>query len=174
VKLRDAIRGIEGASSPPGRFQPIDRGQEFKVIVDYAHTPDALRRILHAARQLTSSRVILVFGCGGGRDKLKRPQMGQIAAKLTDFFIITTDNPRDEEPAQIIREIEAPLRASNVKNYTVIEDRTHAIKDAIFRAKRDDVVIIAGRGHENFQILKNERIPLNDREIVERTLEGVL
>jgi UDP-N-acetylmuramoyl-L-alanyl-D-glutamate--2,6-diaminopimelate ligase len=170
IKLKDAIRGIEKAKLPPGRFQLIDRGQGFKVIVDYAHTPDALRRVLCAARQVTSGKLILVFGCGGGRDRLKRPLMGQIAAKLTDFFILTTDNPRDEDPLQIIREIEAPLRMERVKNYTIIEDRIHAIRNAISRAQKDDIVIIAGRGHENYQILKEGKILLNDGEVVEQAL----
>lgn len=141
----------------PGRFEPVGD----RVVVDYAHTPDALENLLKNARQITKKRLICVFGCGGDRDKTKRPIMGKIAAKLCDYVIITSDNPRAEEPKKIIQDI---LIGIKTKNYEVIENRAKAIEKAIKISQQGDLVVIAGKGHENYQILGTKKIHFDDRE----------
>ena len=147
----------------PGRFEIVDCGQDFAVVVDYAHTPDALERLLTAARKITKGRLICVFGCGGDRDKDKRPIMGRIASEIADHVIITSDNPRTEKPAQITAEIEAGVKSG--KNYDVIVDRSSAIARGIEIARSGDLVAIAGKGHENYQDLGDKRIYFDDREV---------
>jgi len=159
----DVIKtGLESAVVP-GRFELVDCGQDFAVVVDYAHTPDALERLLSAARKITQGRLICVFGCGGDRDKGKRPIMGRIASEIADHVIITSDNPRTEVPAQIIAEIEAGVKSG--KNYDVIVDRSSAIARGIEIARSGDLVAIAGKGHENYQDFGNKRIHFDDREV---------
>jgi UDP-N-acetylmuramoyl-L-alanyl-D-glutamate--2,6-diaminopimelate ligase len=173
-----AIReGIKRIKSVKGRFQRIDEGQDFLVIVDYAHTPDALKRVLLTAREIITSshgsgsegtssglqqgRIITVFGCGGDRDRGKRPLMGEIATKLSDFVVITNDNPRSEDPDIIISDI---LKGVLGENYVVIPDRREAIIQAIEMAEKGDIVMIAGKGHEGYQEVKGMRFPFSDEE----------
>jgi UDP-N-acetylmuramoyl-L-alanyl-D-glutamate--2,6-diaminopimelate ligase len=151
----------------PGRFQSVDAGQPFTVIVDYAHTDDALRNLTWLARQMTAQsggRVITMFGCGGDRDRTKRPKMGQAAGKGSDFVVATSDNPRSEEPLEILAEIEPGLKTTGVR-YTVEPDRAAAIRLALREAKAGDVVLIAGKGHEKEQILGFTSVPFDDTEV---------
>jgi UDP-N-acetylmuramoyl-L-alanyl-D-glutamate--2,6-diaminopimelate ligase len=151
----------------PGRFQPVDAGQPFTVIVDYAHTDDALRNLIALARQMTAQsggRVITMFGCGGDRDRTKRPKMGQAAGAGSDFVVATSDNPRSEDPLAILAEVESGLKASGVK-YIVEPDRAAAIGLALKEAKAGDVVLLAGKGHEKEQILAGRTIPFDDEQI---------
>ncbi len=158
----------------PGRFQSVNLGQDFLVAVDYAHTPDALKQILKQASELTANRVITVFGAGGDRDASKRPIMGQIAESIADIVIITSDNPRTEEPDSIISDITAGLSTESQCRVIVEPDRRAAIRSAISVAKTGDVVIIAGKGHEDYQILGKKRIHFDDREEAAAALKEVL
>ncbi|MCK5117158.1 MAG: UDP-N-acetylmuramoyl-L-alanyl-D-glutamate--2,6-diaminopimelate ligase [Candidatus Aegiribacteria sp.] len=158
----------------PGRFQSVNLGQDFLVAVDYAHTPDALERILRQASELTANRVITVFGAGGDRDSSKRPIMGQIADSIADIVIITSDNPRTEDPDSIISDITAGLSSESQSRVIVEPDRRAAIRSAISVAQTGDVVIIAGKGHEDYQILGKKRIHFDDREEAAAALEEVL
>ena len=169
----EAIKeGLEAVTSVPGRFERVDLGQGFGVIIDYAHTPDALERLLRAVRKLTEGRVISVFGCGGDRDKGKRPEMGRISAELADHTIVTSDNPRSEDPMEIIEQIVAGMPPGS--SYEVIPDRFEAIGRAIRMARPGDCVVIAGKGHEDYQIIGDERIPFSDREAALEHLREVL
>ena len=156
-------RGIESCPAIPGRFEWIDRGQPFQVFVDYAHTPDALEKVLQTARQLQPGRVLVVFGCGGERDRAKRPAMAQIAEKLADFCWITSDNPRSEDPMQILAEIETGFKARPARHQTEPDRRT-AIRVVLRQAEPGDVVVIAGKGHETCQVLADRTIHFDDRE----------
>lgn len=159
----------------PGRFELVDCGQPFAVVVDYAHTPDGLENILKTARQITRRHIITVFGCGGDRDKTKRPIMGRIAAELSDAVIVTSDNPRSEDPAAIVGEVMAGVREKiGVKAAEAIPDRRQAIFVAIAMAQSGDTVVIAGKGHEDYQILKDETIHFDDREVVRAALGGIV
>lgn len=167
--IKDALENIKGV---PGRFERVDAGQDFTVIVDYAHTPDGLENVLKTARQLTRARLITVFGCGGDRDRKKRPLMGRIAAGYSDYTVITSDNPRTENPAKIIAEIEEGVKPAVEKDrYMVEPDRRQAIRAAVAMAKRDDVVVIAGKGHEDYQIIGTEKFPFDDRLEAKAALE---
>ena len=167
----DTIKtGIEFLSGVPGRLEKIDYGQDFHIYIDFAHTHQALQTILSTIRETTTGRIILVFGCGGDRDRKKRPKMGHIAEKYSDLFWITSDNPRSEDPLKIIHEIQKGVRKKT--SCRVQPDRKIAIEDAISEAKKGDVVIIAGKGHEQYQILQNTLIPFDDREIVRQTLQN--
>jgi UDP-N-acetylmuramoyl-L-alanyl-D-glutamate--2,6-diaminopimelate ligase len=167
------VEGIERLTAVPGRFERVEAGQPFTVLVDYAHTDDALRNVLQAARGLGAGRIIVVFGAGGDRDRTKRPRMGRVAAEYADFTVITSDNPRTEAPMEIIRAIEAGfLQAGHSSRYCVIEDRTAAIYEAVSRARRGDIVIIAGKGHETYQILGHERRPFDDRQVALAALQA--
>lgn len=156
----------------PGRFQPVDAGQPFTVIVDYAHTDDALRNLTTLARQMLKDRggrVITVFGCGGDRDRTKRPRMGQAAGEGSDFVVATSDNPRSENPMTILAEIEPGLKTTGTP-YTIEPDRAAAIRAALAEAKAGDVVLIAGKGHEKGQILADRTIPFDDAEVARAAL----
>jgi UDP-N-acetylmuramyl-tripeptide synthetase len=168
VPLAAIIRALENANSVPGRFELVDAGQPFSVIVDYAHTPDGLENVLQTARRFARRRVIVVFGCGGDRDRTKRPIMGRLAAQYAEVIIATSDNPRSEDPSAILREIEAGIRDAIRPDacYEVIVDRREAIAKALHAAQPDDVVIIAGKGHETYQVLKDKVIDFDDREVV--------
>jgi UDP-N-acetylmuramoyl-L-alanyl-D-glutamate--2,6-diaminopimelate ligase len=157
------IKGIETLKGIPGRFERIDMGQDFEVIVDYAHTPDALENVLKSAKEVCRGRLIAVFGCGGDRDKGKRPLMGKIASEIADYTIITSDNPRTENPENIIEEIEQGLSGQS-KSYAIQSDRKKAIRIALTKARTDDFVVIAGKGHEDYQILGITKIHFSDRE----------
>jgi UDP-N-acetylmuramoyl-L-alanyl-D-glutamate--2,6-diaminopimelate ligase len=167
--------GISGINGVPGRFEPVDAGQPFEVLVDYAHTPDSLQNVLSEGRKLVpdGSRLIVVVGCGGDRDRGKRPQMGEIARRLADVTVITSDNPRTEDPDAIIGEIVAGATVGQ-SDLIVEPDRRDAIKMAIERAGDGDVVIIAGKGHERGQERDGVITPFDDREVARDVLGGVL
>lgn len=168
----DIIKGLESISIVPGRFQMVPESKSFGVIVDYAHTPDGLENILKTARKLTSRRLLLVFGCGGDRDRTKRPVMGEIAARLADFSIITSDNPRTEDPHKIIEDIEAGFQNITPKPaYQKETDRAKAIRQIIAMAEDTDLVMIAGKGHETYQDFGDRRIHFDDREVAREALK---
>lgn len=158
---------LESFDSVPGRFELVDAGQPFSVIVDYAHTPDGLENILKTAKQFAEGNIIVVFGCGGDRDRTKRPIMGRLAVEYGNIVIATSDNPRTEDPETILKDIEVGIyqALTNDKKYDMIVDRYEAIKRAISLAEPRDIVIIAGKGHETYQILKDKTIPFDDREV---------
>ncbi|MBM3252947.1 MAG: UDP-N-acetylmuramoyl-L-alanyl-D-glutamate--2,6-diaminopimelate ligase [Candidatus Omnitrophica bacterium] len=162
-------KGVETLEGVKGRLEELSYGQPFKVFIDYAHTDDALRNILGILKPLTRGRLIVVFGCGGDRDRAKRPLMGRVATEFADYVIITNDNPRSEEPTLIANEICNGF-IDNFRNYTVILDRYSAIKEALRVAKNDDIVVIAGKGHETYQVLKDKVIHFDDKEVVESIL----
>ncbi|MCL5005471.1 MAG: UDP-N-acetylmuramoyl-L-alanyl-D-glutamate--2,6-diaminopimelate ligase [Acidobacteria bacterium] len=161
--------GVRRLSAVPGRFQKIDEGQPFLVVVDYAHTDDALQNVLQAARDLTTRRLILVFGCGGERDRTKRPLMGEIAGRLSDLAILTSDNPRGEDPILIMSDVLVGLQKTG-KPYVAEVDREAAIRRALEEARDGDAVLIAGKGHETYQILNDRTIPFDDREVARAVL----
>ncbi|MDQ3778248.1 MAG: UDP-N-acetylmuramyl-tripeptide synthetase, partial [Actinomycetota bacterium] len=162
-----AVReGIESLGGVPGRFESLDEGQPFSVIVDYAHTPDSLANVLLAARELTDGRLICVFGCGGDRDRSKRPEMGRIAEEVADVAIVTSDNPRHEEPLAIIDEILSGMRSDP----EVEPDRRAAIAKAVQLADEGDVIVIAGKGHEQGQEFGDRKVPFDDREVAREAL----
>lgn len=156
-------QGIEDCPAIPGRFEWIDRGQPFQVFVDYAHTPDALQKVLQTALELRPKRLLVVFGCGGERDRAKRPAMAAIAEKLADFCWITSDNPRSEDPLRILDEIATGF-TSRPPRYRTEPDRRRAIRDALGEVRPGDVVVIAGKGHETYQVLADRTIRFDDRE----------
>lgn len=164
---------LEEFQSVPGRFELVAIGQPFSVIVDYAHTPDGLENILKTAQQIATRRIIVVFGCGGDRDKTKRPIMGQLAVQYGDVVIATSDNPRTEDPDSILGEIENGILEALVegKVYEKIRDRRQAIERALYLAEADDIVIIAGKGHENYQILKDRTISFDDKEVAKEIIK---
>lgn len=160
-------QGLSRITSVPGRLEGIQNSLGIAVLVDYAHTPDALENVLNASRPLTSGRLILVFGCGGDRDRAKRPQMGLIGRELSDILLVTSDNPRTESPEKIIDDIEEGVLSSKSsdKPYFRIADRKEAITHAIELARENDTVLIAGKGHEDYQIIGKKKFPFDDREI---------
>lgn len=170
IDLGTIKSGLERPIRVSGRFELVDKGQAFSVVIDYAHTPDGMENVLSLAKSLNPKRLITVFGCGGDRDREKRPIMGQIASQYSDDVILTADNPRNEDPQQIIREIEAGCEA---KKATTIIDRGEAINRAIGMARPGDIVMILGKGHELTQTLKDRTIPFNDREEAEKALDRV-
>lgn len=167
-EIEEAVRRFKGA---PGRLQRIDRGQDFSVFVDYAHTDDALANVLGALKKLTKRRIITVFGCGGDRDKKKRPRMGKVAAELADFVVITSDNPRSEDPKSIIDDIVKGL-PDGFKDYKVSSDRKKAIGLSLAMAEDSDIVLIAGKGHEKYQVLKDTTVAFDDSKIATEILES--
>jgi UDP-N-acetylmuramoyl-L-alanyl-D-glutamate--2,6-diaminopimelate ligase len=173
VGLPDAAiaDGIADVREVPGRVEPIDEGQDFLVVVDYAHTPDSILGVLQAMRPLATGRLIVVFGCGGDRDRAKRPLMGKAATGAADRTIITSDNPRSEDPLAIIAEIEAGARAGG-GDYTIEPDRRAAIGAAISGARPGDAVVIAGKGHETSQELGDHVVPFDDRAVAREVLRG--
>jgi UDP-N-acetylmuramoyl-L-alanyl-D-glutamate--2,6-diaminopimelate ligase len=169
VDLATAVAAIASAGQVPGRFEPVQEGQGFEVLVDYAHTPDSLENVLGAARELGGGRVHVVFGCGGDRDRGKRPLMGEIAARLADRVIVTSDNPRSEDPEDIIREILGGAGAG----VTALADRRAAIAGAIAGAADGDVVVIAGKGHEQGQEFEaGRKVPFDDVEVAREVLRS--
>jgi UDP-N-acetylmuramoyl-L-alanyl-D-glutamate--2,6-diaminopimelate ligase len=173
VDAETAAAGLARAGAPPGRFEPVEEGQDFAVLVDYAHTPDSLENVLQAARRLTDGRLIVVFGAGGDRDRDKRAKMGRVGEALSDLAIVTSDNPRSEDPEAIVAEILAGLDEESGVEVEV--DRRAAIGMAIARARSGDTVLIAGKGHEQGQEFENGRkIPFDDREVARDELRRVL
>ena len=162
------LRGIEGLAEVPGRLERVDAGQDFYVFVDFAHTPDALEQVLRTVKAETPGRLITVFGCGGDRDPGKRPLMGQAATALSDYSVITSDNPRTESPEAIVAEIVAGVEPS--RQYVAIVDREQAIARAIAEAQPKDTVVIAGKGHETYQIVGQTRRHFDDREVAREAL----
>lgn len=170
--IAETLKNFPGVS---GRFELVDCGQPFAVIVDYAHTPDGLENILLTAKKFTRGRIITVFGCGGDRDRTKRPIMGRLAAELSDVVLLTSDNPRTEDPEKILDDVAVGvLEKIGNKPYEKIADRHEAIFVAIAMAKPDDTVIIAGKGHENYQILGTEKIHFDDKEVAREALGGIV
>ncbi|MFW5995698.1 MAG: UDP-N-acetylmuramoyl-L-alanyl-D-glutamate--2,6-diaminopimelate ligase [Halanaerobiaceae bacterium] len=166
--IRDGLEGIKGV---PGRFELIKEGQNFSVVVDYAHTPDGMKNVLDTARNLAKNRVIVVFGCGGDRDRSKRSVMGRLGAELADYSIITSDNPRSEDEEDIIAQIERGIEEmSEPGTYDVFIDRREAIFRAVEEAREGDMVLIIGKGHETYQVFKDKTIHFDDREVAREAL----
>lgn len=165
ITLKTIKKGLEEMDGVPGRCELIskDYNIDFDIIIDYAHTPDGLENVLNTAKEFTKGQLISVFGCGGDRDKTKRPIMGKIGTELSDLAIITSDNPRTEDPLLIIDDI---VKGINKDNYMIEQNRKEAIRKAIQIAKKDDVILIAGKGHEDYQILKDETIKFDEREVI--------
>jgi UDP-N-acetylmuramoyl-L-alanyl-D-glutamate--2,6-diaminopimelate ligase len=177
------VQGIKKLRSVPGRLEKIENTRDVAVLVDYAHTPDALEKVLGAVRPLTHARILTVFGCGGDRDRGKRPLMGELAARLSDIVILTSDNPRSEDPDRILQDIEAGVQKTGLAKleaqaarvhgghgYAVEADRRKAIGLALHWARPGDVVLIAGKGHEDYQILGAQKIHFDDREVAREIL----
>jgi UDP-N-acetylmuramoyl-L-alanyl-D-glutamate--2,6-diaminopimelate ligase len=164
-------QGIANLRAVPGRFERVDEGQPFVVVVDYAHTDDALRNTISVARGLNPKRVITLFGCGGDRDRAKRPLMGQAAAEASDFVVLTSDNPRSEDPLAIMNDALVGVRRVDVP-HVVEPDRQAAIRRALKEAREGDIVILAGKGHETYQVLKDKTIDFDDRAVAREVLKG--
>ena len=171
VDLDDIVKALETIATVSGRFELVREGQDFAVVVDYAHTPDGLENVLRAARQVTKGRVLAVYGCGGDRDRTKRPLMGEIGGRLADHVILTSDNPRTEDPHAILQEIQSGMNDRRA-TLEVESDRTAAIFKAIRMAEPGDTVVIAGKGHETYQILGDKTIDFDDREVARAALRG--
>ena len=170
IPVTVAAEALSELNGVKGRAESLPTGRDFTIIIDYAHTPDGLKNILSTFRECKKNRLIVVFGCGGDRDKTKRPIMGSIAEHFADYVIVTSDNPRTEDPGEIIKDILAGMKNSAVP-VKVIENRTEAIKFAVSIAEKDDIIVLAGKGHETYQILGTGTIHLDEREIVAEALE---
>ena len=167
----ESIRaGLEAVRSVPGRIELLETGTPYRVILDYAHSPDSLENILKAVRQTTKGRLIALFGCGGNRDRAKRPLMGEIGGELSDFCILTSDNPRGEDPMDILASIEEGIKPTGCE-YIVIENRREAIRYALKHARTGDVVVLAGKGHETYQEIKGVKHPFDEKVVVAELLE---
>lgn len=169
----EVLTHLSSLNGAPGRFELVAPGSKFTAIVDYAHTPDALKNVLETIAQFRTGteQVITVVGCGGNRDKTKRPLMASIACKLSDKVVLTSDNPRDEDPLEIIKEMQTGILPTEARKTLVIADREEAIKTACMMAKPKDIVLIAGKGHETYQEIKGVKYPFDDREVVGRMLK---
>lgn len=173
IPPRVVEQGVKRLRSVRGRFEPVASSDGTIALVDYAHKPDALEKLLHAVRGIApGKKIILVFGCGGDRDAGKRPLMGEIAGRLADLSILTSDNPRTEDPNKILGEIEQGIRKVRSANYQTIPDRRQAIERAIALADRDSIVVVAGKGHENYQVIGDRIVHFDDREEVEQALSA--
>lgn len=170
-KVKAALESVQGVS---GRFELVDCGQDFAVIVDYAHTPDGLENVLSTAREVTAGRVITVFGCGGDRDRTKRPLMGAVVGRLSDYAVVTSDNPRSEDPLRIIEDILPGVQSAGAAEYMVIPDRRQAIEQAIHMAKPGDMVMIAGKGHETYQLVGDKVLDFDDRQVTREILRELI
>ena len=165
IDISDIAEGLSSIKGVKGRAEVVPTGRDFTIIIDYAHTPDGLKNILSTFKECEKNRLIVLFGCGGDRDKTKRPIMGDIAVRNADFVIVTSDNPRTEDPSQIINDILEGTEGAAVP-VKVIENRIEAIKYAVSIAQKDDIIVLAGKGHETYQILKSGTIHLDEREVV--------
>jgi UDP-N-acetylmuramoyl-L-alanyl-D-glutamate--2,6-diaminopimelate ligase len=176
IDLDTAVAGVESLAGVPGRFERVDAGQRFTVLVDYAHTPDSLENVLRAARAVTDGRVLVVFGCGGDRDRAKRPLMGEIAAKLADHTVVTSDNPRSEPPQAIVAQVlEGVRRSAGPERYHAEVDRRAAIRLTLGLAHPGDAVVVAGKGHEQGQEFSGgHKIPFDDRVVAAEELRALL
>ena len=166
--ISDALLEVEGV---PGRFELINCGQDYQVIVDYAHTSDGMKNVLEAAENIKKNRMIVLFGCGGDRDKGKRPAMAELAEKHADYVIVSNDNPRSEDPDEIFSDIKEGF-SSDFNKYEIIADRREAIQKAVNKAEKDDIVLLLGRGHEKYQIIKDQKIELDDREVAKKAVKN--
>jgi UDP-N-acetylmuramoyl-L-alanyl-D-glutamate--2,6-diaminopimelate ligase len=171
LDMETMARGVAACKAVPGRFERVDSGQPFLVAVDYAHTDDALRNAIRTARSLAKGKVITLFGCGGDRDRSKRPLMGMAAGELSDYVVLTSDNPRSEDPLAIMNDALVGLGRFDTPHASE-PDRGKAIRLAIERAESGDVVLLAGKGHETYQVLKNETIHFDDRETAREVLRS--
>ncbi len=170
IPMDHIITSLEHIKGVPGRVQSFTSTKEYSVLIDYAHTPDGLKNVLETITEFVDNKIITVFGCGGDRDRKKRPIMGEIAARYSDYVIITSDNPRSEDPIEIINEVEVGIQ-KHTKPYDKEVDRKEAIIAALKKASKGDVVLIAGKGHENYQILKDKTIHFDDSEIVQQIIQ---
>ena len=171
-ELSDVVDAISTANAVKGRIELLKTNTDFSVIIDYAHTPDGLEKAIEAVRGFTKGRVITLFGCGGDRDKTKRPKMGRTATDLSDIVVITTDNPRTEDPEVIIEEILIGTVGSKAEVITVT-DRSEAIKKALSIAEKGDTILLAGKGHETYQVIGTERVHYDEREVVSEALKNM-
>lgn len=169
IPMEQAVEGLKCARGVKGRVEVVETDRDFSVIIDYAHTPDGLYNVIRTIRGFCKGRVITVFGCGGDRDVTKRPKMGRIAAELSDYCVVTSDNPRSEDPEKIVAEVEVGVKEGNCE-YSVVTNRFEAIEFALDIAKANDVVLLAGKGHETYQILNDRTIDFDEREIVHKLL----
>lgn len=170
VNLQTIRQGLRRAKGVPGRAQVVETGKDYTVLIDYAHTPDGLENIISTVQDFAKGRVVTLFGCGGDRDSKKRPIMGKIAGELSDFCIVTSDNPRTEDPTQIINHILEGIKNTKCP-YVVIENRMEAIKYALKNAQKGDVILLAGKGHETYQEINGVKYPFDEKQIVEELLE---
>ncbi|MEI6632046.1 MAG: UDP-N-acetylmuramoyl-L-alanyl-D-glutamate--2,6-diaminopimelate ligase, partial [bacterium] len=168
IDIKVIRRAIANFSSVPGRLERIDSTAPFTVFVDYAHTEDALKNVITTLRELSPRKIISVFGCGGDRDRGKRPKMGEVVSRLSDYMVITSDNPRSEDPLAIIEEI---VKGVKNNNYCVIPDRKEAIRKSLLLAKPADIVLVAGKGHEDYQVLRTGKVHFDDREAIRECLK---
>jgi UDP-N-acetylmuramoyl-L-alanyl-D-glutamate--2,6-diaminopimelate ligase len=169
--MKSVAEGLGKLEIVPGRLERVDCGQDFHIFIDYAHTDDALKNVLATLKPLCKGKLTVVFGCGGDRDRTKRPRMAKVAEEMADYVIVTSDNPRTENPQEIINEITAGFSGSTP---VVTEpDRKKAVELAIKNANKDDIVLIAGKGHEKYQIIGTEKIEFSDRKVTEECLQKV-
>jgi UDP-N-acetylmuramoyl-L-alanyl-D-glutamate--2,6-diaminopimelate ligase len=171
IQPGDIARGISALQGVPGRFEAVENGLGVRIVVDYAHTDNALSHLLETVRDLKPRRIILVFGAGGNRDTEKRERMGNVAARLADWSVLTSDNPRSEDPLRIIAGIEKGFGKNGAKNYEIVADRKEAIRKALSLSRKGDYVLVAGKGHEDYQILNDKTIPFNDIEVIKALVE---
>ena len=170
ISAEDIQRGLESMTSVPGRIEMLPTGTPYRVILDYAHSPDSLKNILKTVREFTRGRLIAVFGCGGDRDRSKRPIMGEIGGRLADLCILTSDNPRTEDPMAILAAIEEGIKPTG-KPYEVIENRRAAIRHAMEIAREGDIIVLAGKGHETYQDIQGVKHPFDEKVVVQELLE---
>lgn len=170
IPMPKILQGIQLCTGVPGRFEKIENSLDLKIFVDYAHTDNALENLLETARALEHKRIIVVFGAGGDRDTTKRARMGEAAGRLSDWAIITSDNPRSEDPMAIMAMVEEGIKAAGGNHYEIIPDRREAISKALNLGRKGDVILIAGKGHEDYQILGPKVIHFDDREVVREVL----
>lgn len=171
VKPEAAAAALSGFPGVAGRLERVDAGQDFALFVDYAHTDDGLKNVLSAVKPFVKGRLLVLFGCGGNRDRGKRPKMARVAQELADFIVLTSDNPRTEDPAAILKEVESGF-AAGFKDYEKQADRKKAIRSVLLKARKGDVVVLAGKGHEDYQVIGEEKVPFSDREEAGKVLAG--
>jgi UDP-N-acetylmuramoyl-L-alanyl-D-glutamate--2,6-diaminopimelate ligase len=172
ISFEKAVEGLNDSRQVPGRLEKVNTiGLGFEMVVDYAHTDDALENVLRALKEIKPKRIITVFGCGGDRDRAKRPLMGRTSVEMSDFVFVTSDNPRTEEPCQIILDIEVGIKRAGKKNYKVVVDRETAIKEAVMMADKGDIVLLAGKGHETYQIVSDGKVHFGDVEIAKKYID---
>ncbi|MFW5979211.1 MAG: UDP-N-acetylmuramoyl-L-alanyl-D-glutamate--2,6-diaminopimelate ligase [Halanaerobium sp.] len=172
VDLQTINKALKKLSSVPGRFEIINAGQDFQIVVDYAHSPDGMKNVLDTAADMDKNRLIVLFGCGGDRDRSKRPVMASLAEEYADYTIISNDNPRSEDPEAIFAQIKTGF-SKDFKDYEIIADRKKAIETAIKMAEQNDLVLLLGRGHEPYQVFKNKKIELDDRQVARQAASAL-